>query len=268
MLKWFRKLINKSIEAENPLVEENGMIDFSIYEVKKSRPVVVLHPILAGSNTVARGMANYFTIVHRWNAVVISRFKYPFEADSPEGFERKLIDIIKNNQQAYKYLVEYFGHDNFFSVGTSMGAMVNASLIPYIPYKGFVCVMGGGPIVEVMLKSNMSRFDDWLERQMPEYGENEKEVKESYENVVVHDPVKNADTSKSHKVFMISAFFDKAVPRSTQAKLNKALRKWFVFPFRVWFPVGHYSMLIMLPVAMIMISTFLVYRYIMSRFNW
>ena len=266
-LKPFRKHCRKEMAATSNLVDVNDTITIDVYEVKKSRPTVFIHPILGGSNRVSEFFAAYFNIFHRWNVVIVHRSAYPFESNDPESFNNKLKDIESAFQQVYDWSVKYFEHNHFHFTGTSMGAIVGATLVPYIPFRSFICIMGGGSIPNVMLTSSMSRFTEWYERQVPKYGETREQVERNYMKHIDRDPVVNADDTHSHKMLMFSCLFDRVVHTRTQSRLNRAFKKNFISPLRFWLPCGHYTIALFIPIIMPIVSIFLFYREIKSRFE-
>ena len=267
LMKPFRTHKRYDLKADNNLLDVNDEITIDLYEVKKSRPVVFIHPVLGGSNRVAQFFAGYYNLFHRWNAIIVHRSAYPFESDDPETFNKKLIDIERAFDQVYEKAKGYFKHDHFHFTGTSMGAIVGATLVPYIKFRSFVCLMGGGSITNVMLTSSMDRFNHWYERQVPKYGETKEQVERNYMKHIDRDPVINADEKYAHKLLIFSCIFDRVVHRRTQSRLNRAFRKNILQPFVVWLPAGHYTIVLFIPFIMPIISIFLFYREIKSRYE-
>lgn len=217
---------------------EKIIIDF--FKSKRSgKPTVVLHPILAGGNHLMKVYAWYFAAVHGWNAAIIHRANYPFEANTAQGFENRLRDAVAMDIQAYDWMMHFdlLNPKKTVSVGASMGGILNTALVGVIPYKAFISIAGGAPIIDVIMSSEMDDLQQWTREKMDALDLTREQLRSRYDDAVESDPTNLLKDVNGSNVLFVYAMFDKIVPSKYQKTLYKSFKKrpsvWYI-------PGGHY----------------------------
>lgn len=201
---------------------------------RNDRKWIVLHPILTGDNEVTRVMANYFATVNRWNVAILHRGDYPFEANTPDGVNQALEAIFEQHKSLANWLERYYDLDpkKIISMGTSMGGIANAQSASQLPYAGYVSIVGGCDVLDIMSTSQMDTFKEWRARQKKNYGPNYYAI---YKNVLTHDISDlHSDPDNSTNYLTVIALFDKIVPTKTQKRLKKLYNCRAIYT-----PTGH-----------------------------
>jgi hypothetical protein len=181
-----------------------------------------------------------------WNAVVVHRARHPMEGKTPEEFELLLRNIIYNDLQVEQFLRHkgWMDPKRTISFGASLGGVSNALLTGVLPYKGFVCVVSGGPIAEVMARMDDPSVTKWRQERIEELGySGVEEFQQKYSQAIQTDTLMLANNKAN--VLTFSAMFDHIVRASTQKKLNRAFG-WF--KPSIWFPTGHATIALFFPV--------------------
>lgn len=221
-------------------------ITLDLYTVKPGAPTVLIHPILGGDNTVARAFAKFFVRWPKWNAVIQHRARPPFAYGSLEGVESGMVNIITNTLQAFDWL-EYHDHierERTISMGTSLGAISNALLTPYLPVRGFIHIMGGGRVGHILSYSEEGGVVEWRKQTLAELEIDRKTLYRRLRRIIKTDPMVMAENTGSMGVKMFIAMFDKSVPTEDQKRLRAAYPHT---PDTSWVPSGHTSMALFLP---------------------
>lgn len=243
--------------------EHNEKIVLDFYRSKRGkkkknkRELYFFHPVLAGDNSLARFFSNYFTIFKKKDCCIIHRAPYPFESDSPKEFERIMNLTIDNITQARDYIVDCgWKENNIMAIGTSMGAIVFSSVVHKTNFGGYILIMGGAPIIDVICGSSMSRFNDWKKKQKEKgWGSTKEKVCNHYREEVETDPIKLAPKTQDNDMLFITTSFDSVVPTRNQRGLVEVFsEKNHIDHWKL--PAGHYTIILFLPLVLYLINDF------------
>lgn len=198
-------------------------IVFDVWYGKPNRPTLIAHPVVGSKhNEIAKMFVKAFCLLG-WNAVIVHRAAHPLESNNLEEFESLLQNIVNNDVQIFQFLQHHdlMQPETTISMGASLGGVSNALIATTIPYKGFFCIVSGGPIAEVICKMEHPMASAWRERIMQSMGlESVEQLQAEMEKVVRTCPVRLAKP-KTPMLFF-SAMFDKVVASATQKRLWKA----------------------------------------------
>lgn len=231
-----------------PVLNQPEPILIDVYHHKSGRPMLISHPVVGSKhNEVATLFARLYCRLG-WNAAIVHRGRHPMEGRTPEEFEILLRKIIYNEQQVEQFLRHkgLMKPERTISFGASLGGVSNALLTAVMPYKGFVCVVSGGSIAEVMTRMDDPGVQKWREERIRQLGYSGlEEFQQKYAEAIQTDTLKLAN--KQANVLMFSGMFDRIVAASTQRQLSRAFG--WVNP-TVWFPAGHLTVFLFLPIML------------------
>ena len=229
-----------------PMAGFDEPITLDIFKVSDAAPTVLLHPILGGNNEVANAFAWFFTRFPKWNAVIQHRARRPYEYDTIEDVETGILNIICNSVQACDWLQHhgYLVPERSISIGTSLGAITNALLTPFIPVSGFVHVMGGGHLSHILTNSQETGVVKWRKETLKKLGINTIELLSRLDRAIQSDPITIAGHDDGKNIRMIISMFDKSVPTMDQLALRDAYQ---TRPQTTQLPTGHLTMALFLP---------------------
>jgi len=243
-----------------PVLDKPEPITIDVYYRKAGKPMLIAHPVVGSKhNEVATLFAKLYCLLG-WNAVIVHRGRHPMEGKTPEEFEILLRKIIYNDIQVEQFLRHKGLMDprRTISFGASLGGVSNALLTAVLPYKGFVCVVSGGSIAEVMARMDDPGVAKWREERIQELGySGVKEFQQKYSEAIQTDTLKLAN--KKANVMLFCGMFDSIVAASTQWQLSRAFG---LLKPAIWFPAGHLSIFLFLPIMaplMVLWSWYTVY---------
>jgi len=231
-----------------PLNGHSDPITVDLYSVKRGNPTVLLHPVLGGKNVLTKIFAKFFTFF-KWNAVIVHRARYPMDAPTTEGFELGVKNIVMNNVQAFQWMEEkgMIDRDKTVSIGASLGGITNAMLSAVLPIKGFICLVAGGSVPEVVRHSKLDQIKDWRLSVMDEKEWNKGTFEQEYLKTMKTDPLLSVPHADPKKVMLWIALFDDDVPTKYQFKLRRAFKK---SPLTFFVPTGHITIALLLPIIL------------------
>jgi hypothetical protein len=246
-----------------PVLGSAQPITIDVYVHKSNRPMLITHPVVGSKhNEVAVLFAKLFCLLG-WNAVIVHRGRHPMEGKTPQEFETLLRKIIYNDIQVEQFLRHKGLMDprRTISFGASLGGVSNALLTSVLPYKGFVCVVSGGPIAEVMARMDDPGVAKWRQERIRELGySGVEEFQQKYAEAIQTDTLKLAN--KKANVMLFSGMFDRIVPASTQRKLSLAFGR---FKPCFWFPTGHLTIFLFLPIIVPLMAAWSYYTVYLKR---
>lgn len=244
----FRKhtITQYTLEDAKPVPGYEQPVVFDVYYNKPGRPTFIAHPVVGSKNNeIAKIFVKTFCLLG-WNGVIVHRTAHPLDSQNLEEFEALMANIVDNDLQVFQFLQHHklITAEKSISMGASLGGVSNALLPSIIPYKGFICIVSGGPMPDVICKMEHSMATAWRERVMKNMGiDSVTKLQEEMEKVVKTDPVLLAKPDAN--TLFISAMFDKVVASSTQKKLRKAYKKGG--PLN-WYPSNHAGIALFLPI--------------------
>lgn len=242
------RVISFELPDAKPVLDKSQPIILDVYLRNPAKPMLIAHPVVGSKhNEIARFFAKAYCRIG-WNAAVVHRAHHPMEGKNPEEFELLLQNLIYNDLQVEDFLRRKGLMDprRAISFGASLGGVTNALLTNPLPYKGFVCVVSGGCIAEIMARSNDRDIGNWRAERIRELGySGVEELEEKYRETIETDTLKLAN--RKANVLLFSALFDKVVPTRAQWQLYRAFG-WDKPTF--WFPSGHASIVLFVPLIL------------------
>jgi Prolyl oligopeptidase family len=232
----------------SPTHGHSDPITIDLYSVKRGNPTVLLHPVLGGKNILTKIFAKFFTMF-KWNAAIIHRARYPMEEETTQGFEDGVRNIVMNNVQAFEWLEEegIIDRNKTVSIGASLGGITNAMLSSILPIKGFICIVAGGTIPEVVTDSKLDQIREWRDSVMKTRNISKDVFRKEYTKSMKTDPVLSVTQTDPKKVMLWIALFDRDVPTKYQFKLRSAFKK---HPLTFYAPTGHATITLLLPIIL------------------
>jgi Prolyl oligopeptidase family len=242
------KIYQYELPDASPVHGHVDPITVDLYSVKRGNPTVLLHPVLGGKNVLTKIFAKFFTFF-KWNAVIIHRARYPMEETTTEGFDEGIRNIVMNNLQAFEWMESegIIDRDKTISIGASLGGITNAMLSSVLPIKGFICLVAGGSVPEVVTESKLNQIKNWKESVLKRRNWNQETFKKEYLKTMKTDPILSVQQSDPSKVMLWIALFDHDVPTKYQFKLRRAFNK---HPLTFYTPTGHVTIVLLLPIIL------------------
>lgn len=244
----FRKhtITQYTLKDAKPVTGYEQPVVFDVYFNKPDKPTFIAHPVVGSKhNEIAKLFVKTFCLLG-WNGVIVHRTAHPLDSQNLDEFEALMANIVDNDVQVYQFLKHHnlMAPEKTISMGASLGGVSNALLPKIIPYKGFICIVSGGPMPELICKMEHPMATAWRERVMTNMGlESVAQLQVEMEKVVKTDPIRLARPGANMLFF--SALFDKIVATSTQRKLRKVYKKRG--PLH-WYPCTHAGIALFLPV--------------------
>ncbi len=197
-------------------------IDFYQQKVRND-DLVLVFPLLGGSNQIAAYFADYFVnkgfdaaIVHRNND-----FKDPTQFHDIETVLRN--NVIRDRIALDMFEREY-GKKDFGSFGISRGAInvvLTAGVDSRLKYN--VIALGATDLVRIMKNSNEKRIVKYREAVMKEFGISEKEFYTYLHDTIKTDPKYLSKYLDSKNTLMFLGLLDKTVPIQYGVKLRQEI---------------------------------------------
>ena len=152
-----------------------------------------------------------------------------------------------DNRQVLDYLVQRVevDRDKLGCLGLSLGG-IRASMIAGVDERVKCTVMGlaGGSIADITLLSKEKEVKEYIS-ELVEMGISPQTIHAELSEKVVTDPLRLARYADAREILMLTAMFDRIVPRKCCDQLWKCIGK----PEIVYLFAGHYSSFLYLPYA-------------------
>ena len=230
-----------------PVAGFDDPVCIEYYKRKDRAPTLIVHPILGGNgNRIAHTIARFFVKYARWNVAVIHRARLPMLYGSLEAIESGFHNTITNNIQAFEWL-EYhqlLDREKCVCMGVSMGGITTAMLSAVLPIKGFIPVMAGADIPEILSYSKEEGVNKWRNEQLEKYQITQHELHEKLKRIIKTDPLLLAPNADPSRVRLFLSRYDRDVPTTNQKKLMQAFKSK---PNTTWYPSGHKTILLFFP---------------------
>ncbi len=245
----FRKhrITQYTLKDANPVPGYDQPVVFDAYIHKPGKPMLIAHPVVGSKhNEIAKLFIKTFCLLG-WNGIIVHRAAHPLESNSLQEFEALLRNIVNNDVQVYQFLKHkrLLEEDKTISMGASLGGVSNALLPAFLPYKGFICIVSGGPIAELICRMEHTMAENWRKKMMEKLQlQSVQALQQAMEQVIKTDPIALARPQTNMLFF--GALFDKVVVTATQRKLRRSYGRKPVW----WFPAGHAAIALFLPVIL------------------
>jgi pimeloyl-ACP methyl ester carboxylesterase len=215
------------------------LIDYYDLKGDGKKPVILVLPILGGSNDVEDSFARYF-VQHGFSAALVHRQEKKDLVDGLESIDANLCQIIFDHRQAIDWIEtrDELDASRIGVFGISMGAIKGALISALDERVGAsVLALAGGNIPYLLTYSD----EPGIARRRAEYlSENQltlADLQAELTRKITCDPIHFAEYIDAGKVLMVLALFDQTVPfekgRELQVKMGD--------PETIYLFSGHYT---------------------------
>ena len=220
---------------------QNDTARMDYYELKTSdkTPLVIISPILGGSNSESKMFADYFANRGLACAIVLRpKNKFPEEGKYAQSLEDILRQSIIDTRRAIDILEGFpeIDSDRIGSFGISMGGIKNAALAGIDKrLKANIFVMAGADIPYILQHSNEKGVIREIRKARRTI--TDEELFSQLKEKIISDPKNLAQYIEGRNVLMYLTIFDQVVPLSSQEKLRRLIRG----ERAIYLPTGHYT---------------------------
>lgn len=201
-----------------------GATTIDFYQRHEKNPnLILVFPLLGGSNVVSAYFADYFAkrgvdtaIVHR-----SEDFKNPAKFDQ---IEKVLRENVIRDRIALDLFEKEYGKTSFGGFGISRGAInlvITAGADARLKYN--VAAMGGSDLMRIMKSSNERRIVKYRNDVMSTKGISESEFNAALKDAVRTDPKYLAQYVDARTALLILCVLDKTVPIQYGIKLRREM---------------------------------------------
>ena len=125
-----------------------------------------------------------------------------------------------------------------FALGMSLGGIVATDVAALEPaLDGIAIFLSGGDLGSLVADSSEPRVQRWVDWRYQDDGIGRDSLQWELHRELGFEPIAMAASVATHKVLLVSAWFDTVVPRRNQDLLWEALGR----PARLTVPLGHYT---------------------------
>jgi dienelactone hydrolase len=233
-----------SFPSVNNLLPGQRDILIDYYDLKGDgkKPVILVLPVLGGSNDVEDSFARYF-VQHGFSAALVHRQKKNDLADGLESIDANLCQIIFDHRQAIDWIEtrEELDASRIGVFGISMGA-IKGALISAIDDRvsASVLALAGGDIPYLLTNSNEPGIARRRAAYLTEHQLTTAALQEKLTRKITCDPLHFAEYVDAGKVLMVLALFDKTVPFEKGRELKEKMGD----PQTIYLFSGHYTSII------------------------
>lgn len=233
--------------ALNVFGTENIKLDYYIQKKPGKFPTVLVLPIAGGIDFSVRCFAKHFAS-NGFNCAIVHNREFDMsDTDTAEEVEDYFRQTVLDNRQVLDYLVQRVevDRDKLGCLGLSLGG-IRASMIAGVDERVKCTVMGlaGGSIADITLLSKEKEVKEYIS-ELVEMGISPQTIHAELSEKVVTDPLRLARYADAREILMLTAMFDRIVPRKCCDQLWKCIGK----PEIVYLFAGHYSSFLYLPYA-------------------
>lgn len=219
------------------------VIDYFQTAKKPENPdpdLVLVFPLLGGSNIIANYFADYFAR-HGFETALVNRsddFKNPVNFDNME-------ELLRQNVVRDRIAMDYFEREhqkkNFGSFGISRGAInvaMTAGVDSRLKYN--VMALGGSDLVRIIKHSDIGKMKKYRNTVMTNKKITKVEFFQQLEQQIRTDPKNLARYVDGRNTLLFLSVFDRTVPYHFGRQLRKELGQ----PETVFLAANHYTSLL------------------------
>ena len=202
--------------------------------------LILVFPLLGGSNIIANYFADYFAR-RGFETALVNRsddFKNPVNFDHMEEFLRQ--NLIRD-RIAMDYFEREHGKKNFGSFGISRGALnvaMTAGVDPRLKYN--VMALGGSDLVRIIKHSDIGKMKKYREKVMANKNITKVQFFSALESQIKTDPKNLARYIDGRNTLLFLSVFDRTVPYHFGRQLRKELGQ----PETIFLAANHYTSLL------------------------
>jgi len=229
------------------IIEMEHDIILDYYEIRRETksPVILVLPILGGSNYFANTFAEYFADNGYASIIVHRQKKYKTFKDL-DKVDKILRQIVLDHKQALDWIGMQEGLDSerIGVFGISMGS-IKAALISSLDRRIKVSVMclTGGNLAEIIATSDEKGVVRRREKYMREHNISVEAFYDLLQSKITCDPINYAEYVDAEKSLMVLGRFDSCVPYKNGNELWIKMGK----PEKIDMLTGHYTAILGLP---------------------
>ena len=211
------------------------------------RPSIALFPILGGDYSETKMVAE-FLVEHGYNVLRFERKAAFLAPGSASETQREIIrEIVIDARRGLDWWLAQPGIDagRVGVVGISMGGIYATLLMAADPrVRAGVFVITGGNIADLIAQVHEEEVEDFRAPLLLQGMTLDALAREAHRQFDDIDPVAHAGAIDPARALMVTAIFDKVVPRPNSDALYRAMNR----PRRVLIPTGHYTSVLFLGV--------------------
>lgn len=210
-------------------------------------PTILIIPILAGSYSFSRHMAEYL-VDRGFSCLRFERTAPPLDPARGLGHTQRLLRHgIIDIRRTVDWLAQRNGpHSPPVGImGISMGAVVAALAVEVEPrIRAAAMILGGGDIATILTRSREDLLVQFRERIMATRALGLDQFQELAQDLMRPvDPLTYASRVDPHQILMVNARFDRVIPYENSRRLWEAMGR----PRWIRLPTGHYTAVLYLP---------------------
>ena len=229
-----------NVVAKHPIV-----VDYYDIQGTDKTPVIVVLPILGGSNTFADLFASYFAN-RDYAALVVHRQPQFKGADKLEEMNPVFKQIVLDHKQVLDWITTQpdLAPEKIGLFGISPGA-IKGSLVSALDdrVKASVLALVGGDVPHIFSYSDQGGIAKRRKQILREHGITAAELYQTLKDEFVQDPLNYARHIDARNTLLILGMFDAVVPYKNGQRLRDAIGG----PSTILLPTGHYGALAFLP---------------------
>ncbi|HXV20509.1 MAG TPA: hypothetical protein VD811_05930 [Desulfuromonadales bacterium] len=215
------------------------LIDYYDLKGDGKKPVILVLPILGGSNDVEDSFARYF-VQHGFSAALVHRQEKKDLVDGLESIDANLRQIVFDHRQAIDWIEtrDELDASRIGVFGISMGA-IKGALISALDERigASVLALAGGDIPYLLTYSNEPGIARRRTEYLAEHQLTLAALQETLNRKITCDPIHFAEYIDARKVLMVLALFDKTVPFEKGRELKEKMGD----PESIYLFSGHYT---------------------------
>ena len=202
--------------------------------------LILVFPLLGGSNIIANYFADYFAR-RGFETALVNRsddFKNPVNFDNME-------ELLRQNVIRDRIAMDYFEREhskkNFGSFGISRGAInvaMTAGVDPRLKYN--VMALGGSDVVRIMKHSDIGKMKKYRNKVMQSKNITKLQFFNQLEKQIKTDPKNLARYIDGRNTLLFLSVFDRTVPYHFGRQLRKELGQ----PETIFLAANHYTSLL------------------------
>lgn len=225
----------------------NRLLELDYYRPKDvdHAPAILVLPILGGGYPAEKHFCAYFA-KHGMAAILVRRDGLRKTITQLDEVNETLLHSAIDARHAIDWLETRAEIDvqRIGVFGISMGGIRAAFLTPLERrIRAAVIALAGGDLPYVITHSN----EPGLSRRRNQFREthqlSEAAFQAAVQKSITCDPLSVAGSADRHRLLLVQALFDRAVPTHNGLELRRALGK----PETIFLPTGHYSSLLFIP---------------------
>lgn len=220
-------------------MDHDIILDYYDIKSKLKSPVILVLPILGGSNYFANTFAGYFAD-KGYSAIIVHRQKRYKTFKDLEKMDKILRQIVFDHKQTLDWIgmQDELDSERIGVFGISMGS-IKAALISSLDkrIKASVMCLVGGNLAEIIATSDEKGVVRRREEYMEEHNISRDEFHGLLQSKITCDPINYAEYMDAENSLIVLGRFDSAIPYKNGNELWEKMGK----PEKITMLTGHYT---------------------------